>query len=273
MRVEEILTYKNQWQVDFGVSYSTVEKSSGDSQLVLIPVGDSQTVPVYSYLGEQKTNQDFIVYLLNIRYGLSDKLEIFCYTNSFSSFTRTYYSDGNTKNKEEHRFYSAGLGFSYQLLEEKKHPALIVSASSQVVSNTRFPDGYKMTYMKHHRVSITSYYTVDPLVFLIQTVYTLNLKEKKGNQTVDYGDRISFSPHMYFAVNPYTTLSWGVEWYLQGENRINGQKTSYTTTKVSYIFGASYEITNNWIANFDYIYRPLIAGSQSFIRLMFNYKF
>lgn len=86
--------------------------------------------------------------------------------------------NGERKSKEDHRFNSVGVGFSYQVLEEDKYPALLISVSSQIVNNTNFPNGYKVNYFKHYKATITSYYTVDPIIFSIQASYTLNLKEK-----------------------------------------------------------------------------------------------
>lgn len=87
VKVEEILTYKNSWQLDLGISYSNIEKSSGESQLILIPIGNNQAIPVSNYLGQQNVNQDYLVYSLNLRYGLTEKLEVFTYTNFFSNFS------------------------------------------------------------------------------------------------------------------------------------------------------------------------------------------
>ena len=186
---------------------------------------------------------------LNLRYGLTEKLEVFTYTNFFSNFQRTTYANSERKSKEDHRFNSAGAGFSYQVLEEDKYPALLISVSSQVANNTNFSNGYKVNYFKHYKATLTSYYTVDPIVFFIQASYTLNLKEKNKDQKIDLGERFSFSPQIYFAINPYTTINWGFSWYIQGKDKINGKYVSLTQTRTSFLFGASYEITNNLVFN------------------------
>jgi len=273
VKVEEILTYKNEWQLDLGISYSNIEKSSGESQLILIPIGNNQAIPVFNYLGQQNVNQDYFIYSLNLRYGLTEKLEVFTYTNFFSNFQRTTYANGERKSKEDHRFNSAGVGFSYQVLEEDKYPALLVSISSQVANNTNFSNGYKVNYFKHYKATLTSYYTVDPIVFFIQASYILNLKEKNKDQTIDLGERFSFSPQIYFAINPYTTINWGFSWYIQGKDKINGKYVSLIQTRTSFLFGASYEITNNLVFNLDYEYQPLSNGYQSSISTRFTYKF
>ncbi|WP_457643600.1 hypothetical protein [Persephonella sp.] len=273
VKVEEILTYKNSWQLDLGISYSNIEKSSGESQLILIPIGNNQAIPVFNYLGQQNINQDVFIYSLNLRYGLTEKLEIFTYVNFFSNFQRTTYANGERESKEDHRFNSAGIGFSYQVLEEDKYPALLISVSSQVANNTNFSNGYKVNYFKHYKVTLTSYYTVDPIVFFMQASYTLNLKEKNKDQKIDLGERFSFSPQIYFAINPYTTINWGFRWYIQGKDKINGEYASLTQTRTSFLFGASYEITNSLIFNLDYEYQPLSNGYQSSISTRFTYKF
>ena len=273
VKVEEILTYKNQWQLDLGISYSNIEKSSGESQLVLIPIGNNQTVPVFNYLGQQNVNQDYLVYSLNLRYGFTGNLELFSYTNFFSNFQRITYPNGERETKEDHRFNSFGIGFSYQILEEDKYPALLVSFSSQIANNTSFSNGYEITYFKHYKATLTSYYTVDPIVFFVQASYTLNLEEKNKDQKIDLGEQFSLSPQIYFAINPYTTINWGFSWYIQGKDKINGEYISLTQTRTSFLFGASYEITNNLIFSLDYEYQPLSNGYQSSISTRFTYKF
>ncbi len=273
VKVEEILTYKNEWQLDIGISYSNIEKSSGQSQLILIPIGNNQVIPVFNYLGQQNVNQDYIVYSLNLRYGFTEKLEVFTYINFFSNFQRIVYANEERKTQEEHRFNSVGAGFSYQVLEEDKYPALLISFSSQIANNTRFSNGYKVNYFKHYKVTITSYYTIDPIVFFIQASYTLNLEEKNKDQSIDLGERFLLSPQIYFAINPYTTINWGFKWYIQGKDKINGKYISSTQTRTSFLFGMSYEITNNVVLNIDFEHQPLPDGYQSSILTRIIYKF
>jgi len=121
-------------------------------------------------------------------------------------------------------------------------------------------------------VSLSSYYTVDPVVFFLQSRYIQNFK-RKNSISIDPGENFSFSPQLFFVVNPYITLNWGVRFSVNGKDRINGEDINTTRTRLSPLFGVSYEIKDNIIVSFDaqYVNDPDFTRTSAGLRLNYNF--
>ena len=273
IKVEQILSHKKEFQVDFNFSYTSITKSSGKSQLVYLQTDNNNIVPIFTYLGDEKNNADNILVSTRLRYGITKKIEVFSSASLLSSFSRISYPNGNSESKNDFRFSSLGIGFSYQLHDEDKYPGILLSYSTLAINNSSFPNGYKKTFFKDHKLNLSTYYTIDPIVLYLETAYEIHLSRNKNNTTLDPGERFSLSPQIYFSVNPFISLYWGIKWFLQGKDKVNGKSISTTTTNIYYLFGASWSIGQNSLLNFDFRYLPLPDGSQSTISLGWNYKF
>jgi hypothetical protein len=81
------------------------------------------------------------------------------------------------------------------------------------------------------------------------------------------------SPQIYFAVNPFTTINWGLRWTRQGESSINEKITSAITTDVSYLFGFGYELKEDLTIFMDAEYKNTPALTQSTVRLKLTWRF
>ncbi len=259
--------------MDLNFSYSSINKSSGKSQLIYLQTNNNALIPVFTYLGDEKTNTDNLLITARIRYGITRKLEVFSSASTLSSFSRISYPTGSSKSKNESKFSSLGIGFSYQLHNEDKYPGILISYSTLAINNSSFPNGYKNTYFRDHKLNLSTYYTVDPIVLYLETSYEVHLPRKKDNTTLNPGEKLSLSPQIYFSVNPFISLYWGVEWFLQGKDKVNSQSLSTTTINVYYLFGASWSVGQKSLVNFDFRYLPIPDGSQSTISIGWNYKF
>ncbi|MBI4753101.1 hypothetical protein HY793_01850, partial [Candidatus Desantisbacteria bacterium] len=221
VKADEILSYPKEWQTEFSVSYTNILKKSAMEAPVLIEQPNGTFIIIPSLIGEEKVNEDFISYSSGLRYGITRRLEVSSFINLHSSFQRMMLADQN-KSKRDHRFDVLNLGISYQLIKEDQYPALFCLFSVNLIDNQRFDTSYKQNYLKTYLLSLLSCYIVDPVVFLLQTKYQLNLKRQKGDDFIDLGEVFSLSPGIYFAVNPYTTLNWGVNLNWQGKTRVKG---------------------------------------------------
>jgi len=264
---------KKELQIDLNLSYSSINKSSGKSQLIYLQTNNNALIPIFTYLGDEKTNTDNLLITTRLRYGITKKFEVFSSASFLSSFSRISYPSGTSKSENNSKFSSLGAGFSYQLHDEDKYPGVLLSYSTLVINNSSFPNGYKKVYFRDHKVNLSTYYTVDPLVLYLEASYEIHLPRSKSDTSLNPGERLSLSPQIYFSVNPFISLYWGVEWFLQGKDRIDGKSISATTTNIYYLFGASWSIGQNSLLNFDFRYLPLPNGSQSTISLGWNYRF
>ena len=272
VRVEELLTAPGQWIFDFNILYSNIDTSSDRAQVITIdgPLGQPILIPVF--LGEQVTDEDFLSYIMNLRYGLTRNLEIFTYLGFFSDFQRSSLN-GESESDSDFNFNFTGIGATYQIRPEDKYPAILASASANIADNTNFGnDDYEVNYFKTFTGTLVSYYTVDPIVFFVQAIYQQNLK-RKNEISINPGEFFSLSPQIFFVVNPFINLTWGLRWRIQGHDEINGDAVNSTRTGISPIFGVTYGVTNNLILSLDTEYRNEGSISQAIANLGFTYMF
>lgn len=272
VRVEELLTAQGKWIFDFNILYSNIDTSSDRAQVITIdgPMGQPILIPVF--LGEQVTDEDFISYIMDLRYGVTKNLEIFTYTGFFSDFQRLSLNDENESDSDSN-FNFAGIGATYQIRPEDKYPAILASASANIADNTNFGnDDYEINFFKTFTGTLVSYYTVDPIVFFFQAVYQQNLK-RRNEISINPGEFFSLSPQIFFVVNPYINLTWGARWRIQGHTEINGEVANSTRTGISPLFGVTYGVTNNLILSLDTEYRNEGSISQAIANLGFTYMF
>ncbi|MDI6782323.1 MAG: hypothetical protein QME49_09520 [bacterium] len=272
VKVDDILAYPKEWQIDISVSYANIHKQTGKSSLSLIELPDESFIVIPSYAGEEGINEDYISYSLGLRYGITKRLEISSFVNLHSDFQRMILNS-QTKQEENHKFDLLDLGVSYQAVKEGKHPALLALFSTHLIDNQKFDNGYKENYLRTYLVSLLSYYTVDPIVFMLQTKYQLNLKRINGDDVIDPGEVISISPQIYFAAGPYISLNYGVQWICQGKTRIKNETTDILQTDMTYLFGASYGIKNNLTLSFDGECKNTLDGNQTSLTGKLNYRF
>ncbi|MEK7274552.1 MAG: hypothetical protein AAB110_04800 [Candidatus Desantisbacteria bacterium] len=272
VKVDDLLAYPKEWQADIVVSYTNIHKQTGKSSLSLIELPDESFIVIPSYVGEEVINEDYISYSLGLRYGITKRLEISSFVNLHSSLQRMILNT-QTKQEENHKFDLLDLGISCQVVKEDKYPALLALFSTHLVDNQKFDNEYKENYLKTYLVSLLSYYTVDPVVFMLQTKYQLNLKRTNGDDVIDPGEIISISPQIYFAANPYISLNYGVQWTCQGKTRIKNETTDILQTDMAYLFGASYGIKNNLTLSFDGECKNTLDGNQTSLAGKLNYRF
>jgi hypothetical protein len=209
---------------------------------------------------------------MDLRYGVTKNLEVFAYTGFFSDFQRLSLN-GESEGYSDFNFNFAGIGATYQIRPEDKYPAILASASTNIADNTNFgEDDFKVNYFKTFTGTLVSYYTVDPIVFFLQAIYQQNLK-RKNDIGINPGEFFSLSPQIFFVVNPFINLTWGLRWRIQGHDEINGDAVNSTRTGISPIFGITYGVTNNLILSLDTEYRNEGSISQAIANLGFTYMF
>ena len=148
-------------------------------------------------------NNDAVVGTASLRYGLTGKTEIYARSSGQYSSVRT--SGGSTADT---RFLNTWAGASYQYKKDTETPALIGFAEGALLEQ-----GIDSTYaLKSWGAGLTTYKSIDPVVFVLSGYYGLNLPRKDGGVTNDPGNTFALSPSVAFAVNDSVTFSAGVNW-------------------------------------------------------------
>jgi hypothetical protein len=272
VKVDEILTESNQFKLETAISYANINKKANVTAPITYQTAGGDFVNIPSYLGVQSTNQDYINYGFNLKYGISKKLEIFTGLNIFTS--DTHISDSSFSTKSENGFNNLNLGLTYQVKKEDDSPSFLIGGSVDVIERVTFSNDHKENQnFRSYSFFATSYYTVDPIVFLLKANYRLNLKKEYSDKSIESGNIFVLSPNIYFAVNPYTSINWGIKYQFKGKDKVDDSVVANSGSSVGYTFGVSYEINSKTTFNFNTEKLDTNDYSSSNINLALAYKF
>jgi len=272
VKVDEILTETNQFKLETAISYANINKKANVVAPITYQTSGGDFVNIPSYLGVSATNQDYINYGFNLKYGISKKLEIFTGLNMFTS--DTHISNSSFSTKSEKGFNNLNLGLTYQVKKEDDSPSFLIGGSVDVIERVTFSDKHKENQnFKSYSFFATSYYTVDPIVFLLKANYRLNLKKEYSDKSIESGNIFVLSPNIYFAVNPYTSINWGIKYQFKRKDKVDGSVVANSGSSVGYTFGVSYEINSKMTFNFDTEKLDTNDYSSNNINLALAYKF
>lgn len=251
--VDEIFTKRTQFKIMGSFSYINLQRSDLYLGSVSVPINGGSSyvqVPV-SYA--QNSNQDYLNFSLYARYGIAKRVEVFSTLNSFLQHSSASSDFSSTPSSQSYGdFSSLNLGVLIQAKKEGKLPALLLGASADVLDKTYFSHTQKqLDSLKGYSFFATSFYTIDPIVLLLQANFRLNLPREFEGYRLDNGEVFALSPMVYFAVNPYS-LNFGVRYQYATQNSINDTLSNTTRyvpqgSSVGYVFGLAYEIKSRFI--------------------------
>ena len=255
--IDEIFTPKKQFKILGSFSYLNVMRKNSAPALISIPssihglpnITESVTIPFWNH---ENVNQDYLSFSLQARYGVTKRVEVFSTLNAF--WQKSYVDDntGNFNSSSNGDFGSMSIGFLAEAKREGKAPALLIGGSAEVLDNTYFsPTQKALQYGKSYSLFATSFYTIDPIVFLLQAGFGLNLPKYHKDSKIQNGETFTLSTIVYFAVNPYVSLNFGVRYQYQSKDKHNNETISYTASSLGYTFGIAYEIKSKLILFVD----------------------
>jgi len=148
-------------------------------------------------------NSDAVVGSAALRYGLTGKTEIYArgtgqYSNSRSA----------TGSMTDIRFLNTWAGASYQFKEDTDTPAVLGFLETAVLEKGQ----QNTSSFQSWAVGITTYKSIDPIVFVLSGYYSVNLPRKDGSLMLNPGNTFDLNPSISFSVNDRVTLSAGVRW-------------------------------------------------------------
>lgn len=270
VKVDELLTEKNKIQSDASISYANIQRNSGDVGLVEYQSASGDFVVVPTYLGSVESQSDRLMYSLSLRYGLNKDAEVFGFGNLYSSTERTLNASGTTSHSDS-GFSSFGIGGVYQVRAEDDYPAVLIGGTVDLIDHDEMLK--KNFYFKSGSVFVSSYYTSDPVVFFLKASYGYNGSHTNGSHTLETGNVLSITPQIHFAVNPYTSLNWGVRYQYKEKDTYNGNAISTNQSQLGWMFGASNEINAKSVLSADMEKMDTSSYSQSTMTLNYSYKF
>lgn len=256
LTVEELITDKGKVKLDFSLIYANSDRlgvSTGES--IRIQTGAASFITLPTQVGESNGNFDSLVGSIGLRYGLTEKTEIYTRFSYLYSSTRTSDLTG-IKNDSKNHFVDAWIGGSYQFKKDGDTPALLGFAEVALREKHEFSSSSFRSAM----FGITTYKAIDPIVFSITAAYRFNQNRKDG--AVDYkpGNNIYLNPSVAFAVNERVTLSGGAQWSNRLPDKRNGKIQGFRRTSSDLLVGASYGISKGSTLNLTF--KSNVSGSD-----------
>lgn len=273
--INEMLTQKHSLRLDASIFYANIQKQTNVIAPIIATSSPADMSSIYSIpaiLGVQQSNQDFLNFGLNLRYGITKDIEIFASPSFF--YQHSNLSDSGFSGEDDYDFNNFNAGLIYQVKSEGRYPSLLIGATPIVIQKSipTKSEKNRLDYFKNYSFFATSYYTVDPVVFVLQGGFRLNLERKLDEHTIAIGNTLNLSPMVYLALNPYTSLNFGINYQYKFKDRIDGAVVSHQGSSISYLFGASYEVNPSLILSVDISNLSTNLYSSNSINLLFSYK-
>lgn len=273
--INEILTQKHSLRLDVSMFYANIQKQTNVIAPIIATSSLTDPSSIYSIpaiLGVRQSNQDFLNFGFNLRYGITKDIEIFASPSFF--YQHSNLSDSTFSGEDDYDFNNFNAGLIYQVKSEGRYPSLLIGATPIVIQKSipTKSERNRLDYFKNYSFFATSYYTVDPVVFVLQGGFRLNLERKLDEHTIAIGNTLNLSPMVYLALNPYTSLNFGINYQYKFKDRIDGVVVSHQGSSISYLFGASYEVNSSLIMSVDIANLSTNLYTSNSVNLLFSYK-
>ncbi len=250
-KLEDVLLKKKQWQVDTILTYHSLS---------------------YIDYKDRNTNENIFTYIFTLRYDLTERFEVFGY-GSYTSDKKRIFEDHKEKFQQSDFFNSAGIGISYEIIKEGKYPGVLVSILTNAYEKLGFDEDAEILNFKTYSLFLTSYYAVDPIVIFAQLNYKSPLNGTIGDNEFRKESVLSFTPQIYFLVNPFISLNFGFRITHEGSTKVNDKIATPETTYLSLILGFSYELVKYLIFSIDTEYKNTNIDTKSTIISRLTFKF
>lgn len=242
LTVEGLLTDQNRWRAELGINYANAEQRGlSTGQPIMVQVGPAQFVAVPTQFGASRINSDTLVISPGLRYGMSEKTELYGRMSWLSDSARIQNVNG-VVSQSSNRFDSLWLGINRQLIEEGKSPALLGFIEAAAVEKTRLP-GLNIGRNFSGRswlIGGTTYRAIDPIVLSFTAAYRINIARTIDAQRYAPGNYLLLNPAMSFAVNSDITLSAGVQWRNMQADVLNAQAQGLSRTSTDFNLGLAW---------------------------------
>lgn len=273
--INEMLTQKHSLRLDISIFYANIQKQTNVIAPIIATSSLTDPSSIYSIpaiLGVEQSNQDLLNFGANLRYGITKDLEIFASPSFF--YQHSNLSNSGFSGEDDYDFNNFNMGLLYQVKSEGRYPSLLIGTIPIVIEKSipAKSEKYKLDYFKNYSFFATSYYTVDPVVFVLQGGFRLNLERKIDEHTIAIGNTLNLSPMIYLALNPYTSLNFGINYQYKFKDRIDKKVISHQGSSISYLFGASYEVNPSLILSVDISNLSTNVYTSNSVNLLFSYK-
>ena len=245
--IDEVLSGKKQIRILGQLSYINIKSKNSVLATISHRIGGNSNVVQIPISMLANANTDYLNFAMSARYGIYKNIEIFSTLNAFYQHNTTNIN-ANFIEKHSGNFNTWNLGILAQVKKEDKYPSLLVGGSIDIMNMASFSNAEsKLQYFKGYSLLAMSYYTIDPLVFLLQAGFRVNLYSANERLSINNGEIFTLTPMIYFAVNPYVSLNFGITYQYKTKDFVDNNIVSIQGSSIAYNFGVAYEIKQNLI--------------------------
>jgi len=246
LTIEDLITEKERFKLELSLTYANAEQQGiSVGQPITVQVGSTSFISIPAWVGERRGNTDALVGAAGLRYGLSEKAEIYARASYLRTEQRNTDASGDSQSSES-RFADAWAGVNYQFKQDDETPALLGFAEMALREKHRFSSAS----FKSALLGLTTYKAIDPVVFSLTGAYRINRSRKDGD--VDYrpGNLLLLNSSLGFAVNERVTLTTGMQWSSRRADQY-GKERGLRYTRTDLLLGASYGFTGKSVININ----------------------
>jgi len=239
LTVEDLITEQGRFKLDISLTYANAEQQGiSTDQPIVVQTGPTSFVSIPTVIGERSGNTDSLVATVGLRYGLTEKAEI--YTRASYLHTRQRSSDTTGEYQfSESRFADAWAGINYQFKQDDETPAVLGFAEMALREKHRVDSAS----FKSALLGLTTYKAIDPVVFSLTSAYRIHRSRKDDAMDYRPGNLLLLNPSVGFAVNERVTLTTGMQWTSRHADMRDGGKQGQRHTRTDVLLGVSYGFT------------------------------
>ena len=268
LTVEGLITDKGKIKLDLSMAYANADRqgvATGDP--VMVQTGPTSFVTLPTLIGESSGNSDTWVASFGLRYGLTEKTELYTRISAVSSSQRNSSPAGFSKISEA-GFADAWAGINIQFKQDRMTPALLGFAEI-ALREKRF---HRSTSFKSTLLGLTTYKAIDPVVLSLTGAYRFNQRVQDGEKSYKPGNLLLVNPSVAFAVNDRITLTTGVQWTHYQADRLDGHDITINRTATDLLMGVGYGFAKDNVVNTIFKFNASgRSGAEMRMNWLFNF--
>ena len=238
LTIEDLISEKGKIRLESSISYTNTDRNSvGVGEPLVVQTGPTSFVSIPTRVGEIQRNDDLLIATIGIRYGLTNRTEIYGRGSYLYDRHRSSGDFGSTSTTES-RFLDAWIGANYRFKFDDETPAVIGFAEASI----REKDSTGSRSFKSNMIGVTTYKSIDPVVFSFTSAYQFNRSHTTNFNEYKSGNLLLLTPSISFAANSLVTLSAGFQWSNRQADQFNQRSLGSRKTSTSINLGVSYSV-------------------------------
>lgn len=252
LSLERLMAHPGEWRVTSGVTYINSQDESPEfGDIVVVQSSTGELVRVPRSLSEANTNVDIVLPVLGVTYGLVSGTEIYAQATGYWTSTRATTENGeSTTNRTNSGFRGTALGLNQKFFERGGVGAVYGFAQVSLDQNT-ISAGEKRDGGAVWSFGVTAFRIIDPMSLGLAAALTASSERDSTQGRVQFGNAVSMSPTINFAVNADITLTSSLSWFWADRDEIDGKKVGIVRTGTSLGFGLPHAWNDRFVVNFD----------------------